>query len=73
MLLGVYFTGASAYSIIAGNEAMLPFFLLFQMGYFYTSFLSLAQALRRRFEPGLLFRLLRERGKKRLDADTGAA
>jgi len=73
MLLGIYFTGASAYSIIAGNEAMLPFFLLFQMGYLYTSFLSLAQALRRRLEPALLFRSIREREKKRLDADPGAA
>ena len=73
MLLGIYFTGASAYAIIAGNEAMLPFFLLFQMGYLYTSFLSLAQALRRRLEPGLIFRAFREREKKRLDADPGAA
>jgi len=73
MLLGIYFTGASAYAIIAGNEAMLPFFLLFQMGYLYTSFLSLAQALRRRLEPALLLRSFRERQKKRLDADPGAA
>jgi cellulose synthase/poly-beta-1,6-N-acetylglucosamine synthase-like glycosyltransferase len=72
ILLGVYFTGASAYSIIAGNGAMLPFFLLFQMGYLHTSFLSLAQALRRRLEPALQLRSLREREKKRLDADPGA-
>ena len=53
MLLGVYFTCASAWAIITGNVAVLPFFLLFQMGYLYTSFLSLAQILRRRLEPAV--------------------
>ncbi len=56
MLLGIYFTGASAFAILSGNAAVLPFFLLFQMGYLHTSFLSLAQALRRRLEPAALLR-----------------
>jgi hypothetical protein len=73
MLLGIYFTAASACAIIAGNASVLPFFLLFQMGYLYTSFLSLAQALRRRLESAALLRSLREAEKKRLDADPGAA
>ena len=73
MLLGIYFTAASACAIITGNASVLPFFLLFQMGYLYTSFLSLAQALRRRLESAALLRALREAEKKRLDADPGAA
>ena len=72
MLLGVYFTCASAGAIISGTWAMLPFFLLFQMGYLHTSFLSLAQALRR-LEPVALFGSFHDREKKRLDADPGAA
>jgi cellulose synthase/poly-beta-1,6-N-acetylglucosamine synthase-like glycosyltransferase len=48
MLLGIYFTGAGAWAILSGHYAALPLFLLFQMGYLYTSFLSLAQAARRR-------------------------
>jgi len=51
MLLGVYFTGAGAWAIITGHYTALPFFFLFQMGYLYTSFLSLAQAARRRLAP----------------------
>ena len=51
MLLGIYFTGAGAWAIITGHYTALPFFLLFQMGYLYTSFLSLAQAARRRLDP----------------------
>ena len=73
MLLGVYFTAASACCIIMGNAAVLPCLLLFQMGFLHTSFLSLAQGLRRRLESAALLRSLREAEKKRLDADPGPA
>jgi cellulose synthase/poly-beta-1,6-N-acetylglucosamine synthase-like glycosyltransferase len=73
MLLGIYFTCASACAIITGNVAVLPFFLLFQLGYLYTSFLSLAQVVRRRLEPAVLLPSLQEADKNRLDADPGAA
>ncbi len=63
MLLGIYFTAACGWAIMTGNAAVLPFFLLFQIGFLHTSFLSLAQALRRHFESAALLRSLRE-GKK---------
>jgi len=72
MLLGVYFTGVSAWAIMNGHYAALPFFLLFQVGYFYTSFLSLAQAVRRRLHP-VPSLSLPGTPKKRLDAGTGPA
>ena len=72
MLLGVYFTGVSAWAIITGHYTALPFFLLFQMGYLYTSFLSLAQAARRRLRPVSTLSLPGT-PKKRLDAGTGPA
>jgi len=73
MLLGIYFTAASAVAIFMGNAAVLPFFVLFQVGYLHTSFLSLAQGLRRRFESSAPLASPREADKKRLDADPGAA
>ncbi len=72
MLLGVYFTGVSAWAIMNGHYAALPFFLLFQMGYFYTSFLSLAQTVRPRLRP-VPSLALPGTPKKRLDAGTGPA
>jgi cellulose synthase/poly-beta-1,6-N-acetylglucosamine synthase-like glycosyltransferase len=48
MLFGIYFAGASAHAILNGMYVSLPFYLLFQMGFLHTSFLSLAQAVRRR-------------------------
>lgn len=44
MLLGVYFTGAGIWAILAGHSTSLPLFLLFQAGYLCTSCLSLVQA-----------------------------
>ena len=72
MLLGIYFTCVSAWAIMTGRYTALPFFLLFQMGYLYTSFLSLAQAVRRRLRP-VPSLTLPGTPKKRLDAGTGPA
>ena len=53
MLLGVYFTGAGIWAILAGHYTSLPLFLLFQAGYLSTSCLALAQAARRRHGPSI--------------------
>ncbi len=47
-----YFTAASACAILGRMYAALPFLLLFQGGFLYTSLLSLAQSLRRPPQPG---------------------
>jgi cellulose synthase/poly-beta-1,6-N-acetylglucosamine synthase-like glycosyltransferase len=41
--LGIYFAGATLYSIQMENYATVPFFLLFVWGYLYTGVMSLAQ------------------------------
>ena len=41
--LGVYFAGATIYSIQMENYATVPFFILFVWGYLYTGVMSLAQ------------------------------
>ena len=44
--LGIYFTGVLVYTLAHRVYASIPFVLLFQAGYLYTAFLSLAQAAR---------------------------
>jgi cellulose synthase/poly-beta-1,6-N-acetylglucosamine synthase-like glycosyltransferase len=48
MIFGIYFTLASIQAVRSGMYASLPFYLLFQAGFLYTAFLSLAQSLKRR-------------------------
>ncbi len=50
--LGIYFTGILVYAAAHRVYASIPFLLLFQAGYLYTAFLSLAQAARTRRSPG---------------------
>ncbi|HEV8335794.1 MAG TPA: cellulose synthase family protein [Candidatus Polarisedimenticolia bacterium] len=47
LALGLYFTGVLVYAITHRIYASLPFVLLFQAGYLYTSILALIQAARR--------------------------
>ncbi len=46
--LGIYFTGILAYALSHRIYVSIPFLLLFQAGYLYTAFLSIAQAVRLR-------------------------
>jgi cellulose synthase/poly-beta-1,6-N-acetylglucosamine synthase-like glycosyltransferase len=46
LALGIYFTGILIYAAAHRVYASIPFLLLFQAGYLYTAFLSLAQAAR---------------------------
>ena len=43
LALGIYFTGVVGFAVVEGLYATVPFLMLFQFGYLYTSLMSLLQ------------------------------
>jgi len=45
--MGLYFAAMNLYALSLGIYGVIPFLLLFQFGYLYTGFSSLAQSLKK--------------------------